>query len=143
MNYLDTSALVKRFVTEKGSDLVSSMVGSGEPIGTAKIAYPEIFSGLARKRRASELSESDYALACQRFETDWSSYLRVDLLDEILTLARRLIERYPLRAFDAIHLASAMTLVRAVDETVTFVAADARLLHAAAGEGLPTLNPED
>jgi predicted nucleic acid-binding protein len=143
LNYLDTSALVKRFVTEKGSDLVSSMIGSGEPIGTAKIAYAEIFWGLARRRRASELSESDYSLACQRFETDWSFYLRVDLLDEILSLARRLIERYPLRAFDAIHLASAMTLGRAVEETVTFVAADPRLLHAAEGEGLPTLNPED
>jgi predicted nucleic acid-binding protein len=143
LNYLDTSALVKRFVTEKGSDLVSSMIGSGEPIGTAKIAYAEIFWGLARRRRASELSESDYSLACQRFETDWSFYLRVDLLDEILSLARKLIERYPLRAFDAIHLASAMTLGRAVEETVTFVAADTRLLHAAEGEGLPTLNPED
>ncbi|MGH9367920.1 MAG: type II toxin-antitoxin system VapC family toxin, partial [Thermoanaerobaculia bacterium] len=61
MNYLDTSALVKRFVTEKGSDLVSAMIGSGEPIGTAKIAYAEIFSGLARRRRASELSGLAYA----------------------------------------------------------------------------------
>lgn len=34
MNYLDTSALVKRFVTEKGSELVSALLGSEEPIGT-------------------------------------------------------------------------------------------------------------
>lgn len=142
MNYLDTSALVKRFVTEKGSELVSALLGSEEPIGTAKIAYVEIHSGLARKRRLSELPESDYTSACERFESDWPLYVRVDLLDEVLLLARDLIRRHPLRGLDAIHLASAINLERALEEEVTFVAADNRLLQAAKGEGLGTLNPE-
>ena len=51
MIYLDTSALIKRFVEEKGSALVQSMVESGEAVATSKIAYAEVFSGLTRKMR--------------------------------------------------------------------------------------------
>jgi hypothetical protein len=47
-----------------------------------------------------------------------------------------------LRVFDAIHLASALGLQAAANERVTFVAADQRLVQAAAGEGLATINPE-
>jgi hypothetical protein len=61
---------------------------------------------------------------------------------EILGSARGLIQRHGLRAFDAIHLASALELQAAANEPVTFVVADQRLLRAAAGERLATVNPE-
>ena len=51
MIYLDTSALIKRFVNEKGSPLVQSIVQGKGPVATAKIAYAEIFAGLTRKLR--------------------------------------------------------------------------------------------
>ena len=68
--------------------------------------------------------------------------VKVELGAEILSLARGLIQRHALRAFDAIHLASALGLQAATNEAVTFVAADQRLLQAAAGERLATVNPE-
>jgi N-acetyl-gamma-glutamylphosphate reductase len=52
------------------------------------------------------------------------------------------IERHGLRGFDGIHLASALRLEVGMDEAVTMVAADDRLLRAAAGQGLATLNIE-
>ena len=142
MNYLDTSALIKRFVVEKGSPLVRALVIRRGPVATAKIAYAEVYAGLTRKRREGHLSDNAYALACRQFEGDWQAYLRVDLLDEVLLLARDLIRRHPLRGFDAIHLASALSLKRALGEEITFAAADARLLQAAAGEHLRPLNVE-
>jgi predicted nucleic acid-binding protein len=60
MNYLDTSALIKRFVAERGSGLVDALVSAGQPIATAKIAYAEVHSGLARKRREGQLPQAGY-----------------------------------------------------------------------------------
>ena len=142
MIYLDTSALIKRFVNEKGSPLVQSLVQQPEGVATAKIAYAEIFAGLARKLREGYLSKPLHALACRQFERDWQSYLRVELQDDILFLARDLIQRHPLRGFDAVHLASALSLKNALGEEVTFAAADGRLLRAAGAEQIEALNVE-
>ncbi|MDR7484000.1 MAG: type II toxin-antitoxin system VapC family toxin [Armatimonadota bacterium] len=142
MTYLDTSALVKRFVVEKGTPLVQVLVARKGPVATAKVAYVEIYAGLRRKRREGGLSEGRYATACRQFERDWESYVRVDLRDEILLLARDLIQRHPLRGFDAIHLGSALSLQDALGEDVVFAAADARLLQAAEAERLQVIDVE-
>ena len=142
MTYLDTSALVKRFVSEAGSSEVQSLLTGGEPIAAATIAYAELYSGLTRRHREGFLSQLQYRLACQRFERDWMALVKVELGIEILGSARSLIQRHSLRAFDDIHLASALGLQAAANEPVTFVAADLRLLRAAAGERLKTINPE-
>ena len=142
MNYLDTSALIKRFVAEKGSPLVQTLVTRKGPIATAKIAYAEVYAGLTRKLREGHLSDAQYALACRQFEADWQAYIRVELHDDTLCLARDLIQRHPLRGFDAIHLASAISLKNALGEDITFAAADERLLRAAEAEDLKILHVE-
>ena len=140
MIYLDTSALIMRFVNEEGSLLVRSIVQGKEAVATAKIAYAEVYAGLTRKFREDNLPKAQYALACRQFEGDWPAYLRVELGDDILLLARDLIQRRPLRGFDAVHLASALRLKLALGETITFAAADERLLKAAEAENLEPLN---
>jgi uncharacterized protein len=142
VTYLDTSALVKRFVSEVGSSEVQNLLTAGDPVASATIAYPELYSGLTRRHREGALSQLQYRLACRRVERDWTALVKVELGAEILTSARGLIQRHGLRAFDAIHLASALGLQAAANEPVTFVAADARLLRAAASERLATVNPE-
>jgi len=142
MTYLDTSALIKRFIAEKGSSLVLALITGEGSVATAKIAYAEVYAGLTRRRREGHLSDSQYALACRQFESDWRAYLRLDLQDEILLKARDLIQRHPLRGFDAIHLASALSLRGALGEEITFAAADAPLLRAAKAERLRPLNVE-
>lgn len=103
---------------------------------------PWVYAGLAHRHREGHLSDKLYALSCMQFESDWRAYIRVDLRDEILLLARDLIRRHPLRGFDAIHLASALSLKRALGEEITFAAADDRLLRAAKAERLRALNVE-
>ena len=142
MTYLDTSALIKRFVLERGSPLIQRIVTRGGPVATAKIAYAEVYAGLMRKRRDGHLSPRQYTQVCRQFERDWRAYVRVDLRDEVLQLARDLIQRHPLRGFDAIHLASALSLKRGLGEDITFAAADQRLLTAAEAEHLRPLNVE-
>jgi predicted nucleic acid-binding protein len=142
MNYLDTSALIKRFVAEKGSPLVQILVTRKGPIATAKIAYAEVYAGLTRKLREGHLSDARYTLTCRQFEADWQTYIRVELRDDTLFLARDLIRRHPLKGFDAVHLASAISLKNALGEDITFAAADERLLRAAEAEDLKILHVE-
>ncbi|MGH9460777.1 MAG: type II toxin-antitoxin system VapC family toxin [Vicinamibacteria bacterium] len=140
MIYLDTSALVKRFVAEAASDRIRRLIVAEASVATSKIAYAEIYSGLTRKWRENDLSKSDHALACRQFEMDWEAYVRVELHDEILVLSRDLIQRHPLRGFDAVHVASAVYLQKALGEPMSFVAADKRLLEAAHQESLFTVD---
>lgn len=142
MTYLDTSALVKRFVAEPGSPVVRGILAATEPVVTATIAYAEVHAAFWRRQRAGDLSRTQHALASRQFEREWHAYLRVELRDEILRLAHDLIRRHPLRGFDAIHLASAVSLARTLGEETTFVAADRALLRAARAERLAGLNPE-
>ncbi len=138
MTYLDTRALVKRY----GTPVVRALVTRHGPLATAKIAYAEVHAGFARKRREGRLSERGYTSVCGLFESNWHAYVRVDLQDEVLMLARDLLRKHPLRGLDAIHLASAIRLRTALAEDMTFAAADTRLLGAARAERLRTLNVE-
>ena len=142
MTYLDTSALIKRFLVEAGSSQVDTLMTRHGPVATAKLAYAEIHAGLARKKRERLLSGRGYDLTCQQFEREWRGYVRVDLHDDILVLARDLVRRHPLKGADAIHLASALSFKRASDEDITFAASDNQLLRAARAERLRTLNVE-
>jgi len=121
---------------------VARLTRADAPVGTATIAYAEMYSGLTRRHRDGDLSPIDYANACEQFERDWSGYLRIHLDEDVLGAARLVIQRHALRGFDGIHLASALTLQNRWDETVVIVAADQRLLRAAAAEGLATLDVE-
>ncbi len=142
MNYFDTSALIKRFTSEKGTPLVQKLLISGQTPATATITYAEVYGALARKNREKQVTAAQYHLACLQFEEDWNVYVRVELRENVLRTARRLIQKHPLRGFDAIHLASALTLKADLGEEIVFVAADDRLLHAAKSEALPVVNPE-
>lgn len=142
MNYLDTSALVKRFVEEKGSQRVAQMILNEGPVATAKIAYAEVFAALARRHRERGLSRRGYAVALRNFRREWEAYIRVDLRDDVLRRARHLVRRHPLRAYDAVHLATALDLQGSVGDRVTFVAADGPLLEAAMRERLQVVDPE-
>ncbi len=136
MIYFDTSALIKAFVEEEGSGFVKDAINGEKFVGTATIAYVEMYSGLNRKRRLGELTEKAYSVAVEEFEARYKSWVRLQIDGRVLLLGRDLTGRRPLRALDAIHLAAAMVLKLEIGEDVLFAAADRRLLDAAASEGL-------
>lgn len=142
MNYLDTSALIKRFVAEKGSPALRRLLDREPEIATATVAYAEAYAGLTRRYRERGMSRRQYASACAQFEKDWPAYVRVELHGDVLDAARELIRRHGLRGFDGVHLASAAILQRGLGEPVTFVAADDRLLRAASAERMATIDIE-
>lgn len=138
MLYWDTSAMVKQFVEEAGTRDVLTLRAQTPPHATATIAFTETFSALRRRVREVALKEPQYQEVVRRFLRQWPSYVRVTLDETVLERSRSLLERYPLRTLDAIHLASALELQDNLGEPSVLISADAQLLRAAAGERLET-----
>lgn len=142
MIYLDSSAFVKRYVQEKGSNKVTSILVDTPMVSTSKLTYPEIVSGLCRKRREKGIDEKDFHSGLNRFESDWGLLIIVEFQDELLPIIKRLSLKHALKGADTIHLASAIWLKDSVNEELSFVTSDIKLFKAAKKEGINTINPE-
>ena len=158
MLYLDASALVKRYVREQGSDAVQARFEAGEKIFTSALSYAEVQAALAKlyrmgkRRRDTGLRRREFVRARKRFVEDWLFSLSILELDtKAMTALPDLVERYPLRGADAVHLSSALWLrdmcsvVPAFsrgEARVEFGVADKTLAQTAAQCGLEVFNPE-
>ena len=141
MIYLDSSALVKRYVQEEGTDFVKSILAGHGLITTSKLTYPEILSALMRKVRAGEIERKTFNGIVEMFDKDWDHVLVLDFHNDLLQIVKVVIEKHPLKAADAIHLSSALWLKLSSKADVTFVASDSNLLKAAQAEKLQIMNP--
>lgn len=142
MIYLDSSALIKKYVVEKGTPEVREFFTTDEVLWTSKVSQAEIWSAFARRHRSGDLTAAQYQTIAKSFERDWRAFAVVELSDEVMGMIRKLVERHPLRALDAVQLASALWAKRNLGEQVVFVGADEPLLRAAAATALRVLNPE-
>lgn len=134
--YLDTSALVKLYFEEAGSDEVRQKVQLASVVATSRLAYIETLAGIARKNREAELVRKDCTRVTAEFLDDWRSFFVIEVSEPLCKLAGDLVGRHPLRTLDAIHLASALLLRERVEERVEFCGFDQRLGEAAKLEGL-------
>lgn len=134
--YLDTSSLVKLYVSETESGAVKQLVEAAEVTATSRLAYVEARAAFARKRRERGVIPKDYRTVLQDFDHDWESYFIVDVSEALVKLAGQMAEKHALKGYDAVHLASAVTLRRHGDQPVSFSCFDARLSRTARREGL-------
>ncbi|MBI4829882.1 MAG: type II toxin-antitoxin system VapC family toxin [Nitrospinae bacterium] len=141
MIFLDTSALVKRYIDEPGSSRVEKMFTSGEALAVSLLAYAETLAALRRRERAGDISLSDMKSAAMRFEADWKKLAVIPLGDHLKPVIKRVINRRRLRGADAVHLASALFLMQSLETGVAFAASDAELLAAAEKEGVSIYDP--
>jgi uncharacterized protein len=138
--YLDTSSLVKLYLTEAHSGDVRGWVNDAEIVATCRIAYPEMISALTRRYRNGGLSKGDYELVLKTFTAEWAHFAVVDF-DEIA--AGRLAKIHGLRGFDSVHLATANQLKASQPHiSVAFSSFDVDLNRAAAVEKLAVLAPK-
>jgi uncharacterized protein len=133
--YLDTSALVKLYVAERGSAVVRGWLEDARRIVTACITYAEAWAALARGRRVGTLSPGDLRRATRELDADWQGYGPVDVDEAVALRAGHLAEHHALPGYDAVHLAAALAARPEVGEYL-FASFDARLNVAAGSEGL-------
>jgi predicted nucleic acid-binding protein len=142
--FVDTSSLAKRYIPEVGSTWVISWAipSAGNIIVLAHLTSVEMFSLPARRQREGTLAAANVATLRNNFllHTE-KEYLVYPQDNAVVARARGLTMRYPLRALDAIQLASAGEASTALNEAMTFISADNNLLSAAAIEGFIIDNP--
>jgi predicted nucleic acid-binding protein len=110
--YLDTSSLIKLYVQEVGSEDVRHLVARAAVVATSIVAYPETRAALARLRRSGDLTPAKSAAAKRHFEDQWPAFLALEVTAAMSREAGDFAERYALRGFDALHLASFAEVAR-------------------------------
>ena len=129
--FLDSSALAKRYVNETGSDRVGEILSAASSLGLSVICLSEVVSGLCRLRREGKLSPPQYAANKRALIEDVEASVVIHITDQVVARAVELLERWPSRSSDALHVACAAEWAAGL-----FVSADDRQCKAARGYGL-------
>lgn len=132
--YLDTSALVKLVVEERGSDAVDALVATTEYAVSSVIAYAECRSAIARGAKAGRV---DAGAAGRSLEQVWGAVQTLDVDLRLSARAGELASRHLLRGMDALHLATALE-VAGPELPIAFATFDRTLAQAARAERLTT-----
>jgi predicted nucleic acid-binding protein len=153
MLYLDSSALVKVYFKEIGTEaVIARAIDLDEEVCTSVLTFAEVQSALARRYRERLLTSQELAKGRESFERDWSILLNVVELNlQTMAALPNLVEQFRLKAADAIHLSTAIWLNRMmqsedsprVKEVLEFGVADRDLADIAGQCGLRIFNPED
>lgn len=114
--YLDTSALIKLYIEEEGSELVREKVRVASFVATSKLAYAEARASFTRCLREGVLDRDSYGKVVGYLNIDWNSFFLMEVTDTVIFKAGELVEYYALRGFDAIHMASAVVLAQRLQE---------------------------
>lgn len=139
--YVDTSALVKRYHIEQGSDSVDRLFADASAgLVTANFTLTELASALDRKCQEGLLTGEGLAQVLAVAARDvLAEFWLLELDRAHVRLSQSLILSHHLRTLDALHLA---VIVSIKDLQPVLVSADVRLLQAASREGIELLNPE-
>jgi len=134
--YLDTSAWLKLYVGERGTQEVIAAVQSAELVAISRVAYAEARAALARVLREKRTTPAEHRKRVAALDADYVEVLKVEVSEEVIRQAGELAESHALRGFDAIQLASAKWLARKTRKPVRLLAFDKRVSEAAHALGL-------
>ena len=134
--YTDTSALVKKYIFEAGSDEVIMFFDQNPTIGTTTITRIEMAAAISKSMRYKWVGENDANVAWNVFQSHWPSYNRLPVSETIIEHAISLVWRHSLRTNDSLQLSRALAWQEMVGEEVVFVCFNQQLLEAAKLEGL-------
>jgi uncharacterized protein len=145
--FFDSSAIVKRYVQEQGTNWVSSITSDSKvnSIYLARITEVEIVSALARRLSSTPLGIVTNPAIIQFVYNFNSDYKIIELTPSLLEHATTLASSRRLRGYEAVQLASALALNKVLQEvgidSLIFVSADSELNTVASIEGLKVENP--
>lgn len=137
--FVDTSALVKLYHREEGTEILDGIVrNKNATIVISALSKIELTSALARKARMNELTQAKYEDALRFFSDELSKFEVVPLNDEVLAGALNLIQKLAvttvLRILDALQLSAGIIASKRTE--VMFVVSDKKLLRVAESQDL-------
>lgn len=148
--FFDSSALVKRYISEIGTSWILSITNStaSNHFAVVDISWAEVLSAIGRRQREGNLSEERVGFILRDVRRDFDNLFQmIEIDNNLIQRAGELVLQYPLRAYDAVQLASALQvrslLASLPDIQLIFVSADDRLLNIAQTESLLIENPNN
>jgi predicted nucleic acid-binding protein len=129
--FFDSSAFVKRYVSEAGTEAVLNWCDQATEIGLSAIALPEIVSAFCRLRREGKIDDTQYKKLKTLLLADIEDVAICDLTPVVLAQSITCFETNVLRGMDAIHIGSAVAL-----QADVFISSDKRQRDAAVRAGL-------
>jgi hypothetical protein len=141
VKYWDASAIVPLLVEEPATSAIQAAYGEDSTIITAWTTAIECGSAVARAEREGALTLDQTTVAFARLDDLVSTWLEVEPGTDLRAVARRLLRSHPLRAADAIQLASATVATGHRTTSLAVVTLDTRLGAVAMKEGFPVLVP--
>jgi len=129
--FLDSSALMKRYIPERGTEQVIAACAEADEVLLSILAAPEVVSAFNRLRREGHITHEEYRSLKQRLLADVAHATVIEYSLAVLTGTFACLEQSPLRASDAIHLASVLET-----NPDRFLTGDRRQFQAAKALGL-------
>ncbi len=129
--FCDTSALLKLFIDEQGSNIMIEASSSSDGIAVCRITWAESMAAFARRARFKGASESGLAQARSMFEKAWPDFVIADVTQPLVEKAGMYAEAFAMSGYDSVQLAAAHNLHQQLDLPMTFACFDRRLNQAA------------
>lgn len=144
--FLDSTAFVKLFVQEAGTDAIirlmeatednRKLISAGTPL--------EVYAALKRRERTGGIAPQDGEAARNILRVEAARMVQQPLNPAVLEAARQLLDRHELRSAEALQLGAAVVAREMFQGMeIVFVSVDQKLLEAAKSERFETLNPID
>lgn len=136
ITYVDTSSLLKLLIEEEGSDRVGVVWDTADSLVSASLIVVESRAALAAATRGGRLTDAQHRVSKGVLADLVAQLAQVEVTEDLVARAADLAEKDALRGYDALHLASALTV-----EATIFTSADSALCDAAEHHGLHIANP--
>jgi len=141
MRFWDSSAIVPLLVLEKETEQCVRAFQSDREVMVWTMSKVEVFSALCRRLREGSLKEDVFDSAKKRMNDFFDMASEVISVPKVKDRAQRLLQVHPLRAADAMQLASVLVATQEDPSKAPMMSFDERLIQAAKREGF-TLNPD-
>ena len=134
--YLDASALVKRYVAERGSRETSELSAKADVVATSMVSRAEVAAALAKAVRLGIVAADNGRKAQRAFASQWPDIAKVPVTEALVSRAEALAWDFALRGYDAVQLSSALTWQESVGAEITLATFDRQLWSAGKKTGV-------
>jgi predicted nucleic acid-binding protein len=134
--YLDASALVKRYVAERGSRETAELTAHAEVVATSLVSRAEVAAALAKAVRLGMVEIERGRKAQRTFASQWPDIVKIPVTEALVSRAEALAWDHALRGYDAVQLASALTWQESVGVAITLATFDRHLWEAGKRAGV-------
>jgi predicted nucleic acid-binding protein len=136
--FWDSSAIVSLCIQHQTKPIVRGLI-SRYKIAVWWATPVEIHGAIERLRRAGEITASEHAGALVEAAFFRGGWREMTPYDAVRDEAEQMLDRFPLKAADALQLAAALSWCNGKPQGRAFISGDAQLLRVAENLGFQTI----